>query len=77
MDIQMPELNGIQATEIIRAQEKDFEIPIIALTAGSLPGEKEKCIQAGMTDFLTKPLLKQTMTDMIKKWLTTEIEEKI
>lgn len=72
MDIQMPELNGIQATERIRALEEDFEIPIIALTAGSLPGEKEKCLQAGMTDFLTKPLLKQTMTDMIKKWLGTE-----
>ena len=74
MDIQMPELNGIQATERIRAMEKDFEIPIIALTAGSLPGEKERCLQAGMTDFLTKPLLKQTMTDMIKKWLGTEIQ---
>ena len=68
MDIQMPYLNGIEATQKIRALEKDIEIPIIALTAGSLPGEKEKCMQAGMSDFLTKPLLKQTLTDMIQKW---------
>ena len=76
MDIQMPHLNGIEATEKIRAMETDIEIPIIALTAGSLPGEKEKCLQAGMSDFLTKPLLKQTLSDMIKKWSGIDIEEK-
>lgn len=70
MDIQMPRLNGIEATQKIRALEKNIEIPIIALTAGSLPGEKEKCLQAGMTDFLTKPLLKQTLSDMIQKWFS-------
>ncbi|GEN77292.1 response regulator [Chryseobacterium hagamense] len=68
MDIQMPRLNGIEATQQIRALEKNIEIPIIALTAGSLPGEKEKCLQAGMSDFLTKPLLKQTLSDMVQKW---------
>ena len=68
MDIQMPNLNGIEATKKIRLMEDTIEIPIIALTAGSLPGEKEKCLQAGMTDFLTKPLLKQTLADMIEKW---------
>lgn len=75
MDIQMPHLNGIEATQKIRGMEKNFEIPIIALTAGSLPGEKEKCLQAGMSDFLTKPLLKQTLSDMIKKWFGTELRE--
>lgn len=74
MDIQMPQLNGIEATRQIRALEKNFEIPIIALTAGSLPGEKEKCLQAGMSDFLAKPLLKQTLSDMIKKWFGKEID---
>lgn len=76
MDIQMPHLNGIEATQKIRALEKNIEIPIIALTAGSLPGEKEKCLQAGMSDFLTKPLLKQTLSDMIKKWSGIEMKEK-
>lgn len=76
MDIQMPNLNGIEATLKIRALESNIEIPIIALTAGSLPGEKEKCLNAGMSDFLTKPLLKQTLADMIKKWSGTSITEK-
>jgi len=76
MDIQMPHLNGIEATRKIRALEKNIEIPIIALTAGSLPGEKEKCLQAGMSDFLTKPLLKQTLSDMIKKWSGIGMKEK-
>jgi len=75
MDIQMPQINGIEATKKIRAMEKDIEIPIIALTAGSLPGEKEKCMQAGMSDFLTKPLLKQTLADMIRKWFGKEINK--
>ena len=76
MDIQMPHLNGIEATQKIRAMERNIEIPIIALTAGSLPGEKEKCLQAGMSDFLTKPLLKQTLSDMIKKWFGTDMDKK-
>jgi PAS domain S-box-containing protein len=76
MDIQMPQLNGIEATKKIRAMEKNIEIPIIALTAGSLPGEKEKCMQAGMSDFLNKPLLKQTLSDMIQKWIGKEIDKK-
>lgn len=76
MDIQMPHLNGIEATQKIRAMESNIEIPIVALTAGSLPGEKEKCLQAGMSDFLAKPLLKQTLADMIKKWSGIEMKEK-
>nr|WP_314498504.1 response regulator [uncultured Chryseobacterium sp.] len=73
MDIQMPHLNGIEATKKIRTLEKNIEIPIIAITAGSLPGEKEKCLQAGMSDFLAKPLLKQTLSTMIQKWFGIEI----
>ncbi len=69
MDIRMPEMNGIEATIAIRTLERDMEIPIIALTAGSLPGEKEKCIEAGMNDFLSKPILKLTMANILKKWI--------
>lgn len=73
MDIQMPKINGIEATKAIRKLEKQVEIPIIALTAGSLPGEKEKCLAAGMSDFLTKPLLKKTLANMITKWMGSDI----
>ncbi|MBP0613685.1 response regulator [Chryseobacterium sp. cx-311] len=75
MDIQMPNLNGLEATKKIRLLERDVEIPIIALTAGGLPGEKERCLQAGMSDFLTKPLLKQSLSDMIRKWFGKEMDK--
>lgn len=71
MDIQMPIINGYEAARRIRALEKHIEIPIIALTAASLPGEKEKCLEAGMSDFLAKPLLRKTFADMLEKWLGT------
>lgn len=69
MDIQMPDINGLEATKIIRNLEEHIEIPIIALTAGTQPGEKERCIEAGMTDFLAKPVLKKTFGDMLNKWI--------
>lgn len=75
MDIQMPDLDGYEATRRIRALEDQIEIPIIALTAGNMPGEKEKCLMAGMNDFLAKPLLKKTFETMLKKWMKYEGEE--
>ncbi len=54
MDMQMPEMDGIQATEIIRKDLK-LKLPIIALTANAIKGEKDKCLQAGMTDYVSKP----------------------
>lgn len=75
MDVQMPKMNGLDATRQIRAVEEEMEIPIIALTSGSMPGEKEKCIQAGMNDFLSKPLLMETMRSMLLKWLGTTMME--
>lgn len=62
----------LRQQKIIRSLERDVEIPIIALTAGSLAGEKEKCVQAGMNDFLAKSLLKLTMANMLKKWIGDE-----
>ena len=57
MDMQMPEMSGIEATQMIREKEDENQhTPIIALTAGAMIEEKEKCISAGMDDFLTKPI---------------------
>ncbi|MCE7065988.1 PAS domain-containing hybrid sensor histidine kinase/response regulator [Dyadobacter sp. CY326] len=69
MDIQMPEMNGYEATRQIRILESGKRIPIIALTAGTVVGEREKCIDAGMDDYLTKPVVKDTLHNTIQKWL--------
>ena len=68
MDIQMPEMNGYEATREIR-QAGSPHVPIIALTAGTVVGEREKCIEAGMDDYLTKPVLKDTLEAAVRKWL--------
>ena len=70
MDIQMPELDGIEATKKIRALEvnKSNRLPIVALTAGALKEEKEKCLAAGMDDFLTKPLEYSKIQTVLNKF---------
>lgn len=76
MDIQMPIMNGIEATKQIRNIETKIHIPILALTAGNMMGEKEKCIEAGMDDFMTKPIVKKDLAEMFYKWLgVTEAAE--
>lgn len=70
MDIQMPEMNGYDATREIRSLETDGRIPIIGLTAGVLLGEREKCLEAGMDEYISKPVVKETIEDVVKKWLT-------
>ncbi|OJV12837.1 MAG: hybrid sensor histidine kinase/response regulator [Dyadobacter sp. 50-39] len=69
MDIQMPEMNGYEATREIRRAEEGPHVPIIALTAGTVIGEREKCMEAGMDDYLTKPVLKDTLEAAVRKWL--------
>ncbi|MEA5257130.1 response regulator [Arcicella aquatica] len=70
MDVQMPEIGGYEATKIIRALEKqERRVPIIALTAETIVGEKERCMEAGMDDYITKPVLKATIEKTVLKWL--------
>lgn len=72
MDIQMPELNGLEATQRIRALSGGTEIVIIALTAGNVKGEKEKCLAAGFDDFITKPIVEHDIESKLRMWLFTE-----
>ena len=70
MDIQMPITNGYEATKQIREISPHVHIPIIALTAGNVKGEREKCIAAGMDDFVTKPFIENNLITVFEKWLT-------
>jgi CheY-like chemotaxis protein len=79
MDIQMPELDGYQATQAIRKYENQKGIthrtPILALTAGAIKGERDRCIEAGMDNYLTKPIEKPLLIAAIKEYLKIEDKE--
>ncbi|TDE17486.1 PAS domain S-box protein [Dyadobacter psychrotolerans] len=68
MDVQMPEMNGYEATYAIRNLSQDRHIPIIALTAGNVKGERDKCIAAGMDDFISKPFVEESIRQAINKF---------
>ncbi len=74
MDWQMPVMDGIAATRQIRQLEKGSErrIPIIGMTANAMKGDPEKCLSAGMDDYLSKPINLRDLGDMLKKWIKTE-----
>jgi CheY-like chemotaxis protein len=62
MDVQMPEMNGFEATAAIRAAEHDGErLPIIAMTAHAMAGDRERCLDAGMDGYVTKPVNRETL----------------
>ncbi len=74
MDVQMPEMDGFEATQIIRAWEgQERHIPIIAMTAHALAGDRERCLQAGMDDYVTKPLSPQALFDVLDQWLQADV----
>jgi len=74
MDMQMPEMGGVEATIKIREQEvEEQHTPIVALTAGALQEEKDKCMEAGMDDFLTKPIEPEKLKEVLLKLLIDKI----
>ncbi len=70
MDVQMPEMDGLEATRQIRADTEMAEIPIIALTALARPHDKERCLEAGANDYLSKPISFKGLAATIKAWLS-------
>ena len=77
MDCQMPEMDGYEATAKIRDQHsrvRNHDIPIIAMTANAMIGDREKCMEAGMNDYLAKPVNPHDLAEMIKKWIPDKKE---
>ncbi len=75
MDAQMPVMSGLEATRLIRDPNSRMgcrSIPIIAMTANAMPGDREKCIEVGMNDYLPKPVSSQRLALVLEKWLPSE-----
>ena len=72
MDVQMPEMGGFEATTVLREQEKETgrHTPVIAMTAHAMKGDREKCIEAGMDDYLSKPVSESDLGAMLQKFFS-------
>jgi CheY-like chemotaxis protein len=76
MDCQMPEMDGFEASRrITELKEKGIitSLPIIALTANAMKGDHERCIDAGMNDYLTKPIRRNEIVEKLQKWVKSSV----
>ena len=69
MDVMMPEMDGYEAMQAIRKMRKFKTLPIIALTAKAMKGDREKCIEAGASDYITKPVDTDQLLSLLRVWL--------
>ena len=76
MDCRMPVMDGYEATEAIRADEKNTSIPIFALTANSSPEDKMRCLESGMNDVITKPFKTEYLLKVLNQWLESGSQSK-
>ena len=80
MDCQMPEMDGFEATRTIRqrgSKALNPEIPIIAMTAFTMRGDRDKCIKAGMSDFIAKPVQQKGLTELLARWLAITTKDSL
>jgi two-component system sensor histidine kinase/response regulator len=68
MDLQMPDMDGLEATRLIRERHAGHQPVIIALTANAMEGDEEECLQAGMNDYLGKPVKLEEVIDKLRRW---------
>ena len=74
MDVSMPEMNGLEATAAIRKLEAELggHVPIIGVTAHALKGDRERCLEAGMDDYLSKPISPKALLQKVERWAWPE-----
>ncbi len=78
MDIQMPEMDGFETTRIIREMEPEGEhIPIIAMTAFAMKGDRERCLQSGMDEYISKPVDARNIFQAIEKWVKSSAHQRV
>jgi CheY-like chemotaxis protein len=69
MDVMMPEMDGYETMRAIRQLEPFRKLPMIALTAKAMKGDREKCIEAGASDYITKPVDMEQLLSLLRVWL--------
>jgi CheY-like chemotaxis protein len=77
MDMQMPNMDGLEATHLIRGRQQPRRVPIVALTADAMVGTLERCLAAGMDDYLTKPLEAKRLEEVLDRFVGSSNESDV
>ena len=69
LDIRMPEMSGIELAQVIKQRKRSQHVPILALTAKAMKGDREKCLDAGASDYIAKPVNTEQLLSLLRVWL--------